>query len=157
VGASDDSEDGANLPWELAVTDVPTGTRRVMSWKGNDIRAVALDPTGTFVAAGYGDGAVRLGPVESSEPHLLPGSGNAVAFLEFSPDGHWLAEASGSEIWLWPVPDLSQPPLHTLPLETLLAKLEALTNVRVVEDESSPTGYRTDIGPFPGWQDTPAW
>ena len=27
----------------------------------------------------------------------------------------------------------------------------------VVEDESSPTAYRLEIGPFPGWQTMPEW
>ena len=49
------------------------------------------------------------------------------------------------------------PPLHTLPLDELLAKLHELTNVQVVEDEASPTGYKVEIGPFPGWQTAPTW
>lgn len=55
------------------------------------------------------------------------------------------------------MPDLSKPPLHTLPREALLAKLDSLTNVRVVEDKAVPTGYKLDIGPFPGWKDVPSW
>jgi len=27
----------------------------------------------------------------------------------------------------------------------------------VVEDPASPTGYKLDIGPFPGWKDVPTW
>ena len=76
---------------------------------------------------------------------------------KFSPDGKWIASASGGEIRLWPMPDLSKPPLHTLPHDELLAKLRALTNLQVVEDAASPTGYKLDIGPFPGWKDVPTW
>jgi len=50
------------------------------------------------------------------------------------------------------MPDLSQPPLHTLPHAELLAKLRSLTNLRVIRDPGSPNGYRIDLGPFPGWQ-----
>lgn len=32
-----------------------------------------------------------------------------------------------------------------------------LTNLRVIEDETSSTGYRLDIGPFPGWEKVPVW
>jgi hypothetical protein len=55
------------------------------------------------------------------------------------------------------MPDLSKPPLHTLPYDELMAKLHTLTNLRVVEDPASPTGYRLDIGPFLGWKDVPTW
>ena len=61
------------------------------------------------------------------------------------------------EIRLWPMPDLSKPPLHTLPYDELMAKLRALTNLQVVEDKASATGYRLEIGPFPGWKDVPTW
>jgi WD40 repeat protein len=77
--------------------------------------------------------------------------------VAFSPDGRWVASASGNEIRLWPMPDLSKPPLHTLPHDALLAKLDALTNVRVVEDKTSATGYKITIGPFPGWKDVTTW
>jgi hypothetical protein len=59
------------------------------------------------------------------------------------------------------MPDLSQPPLHTLPHEELLARLKSLTNVRVVEESASTisawlrtargSGYELDIVSFPGW------
>ena len=31
------------------------------------------------------------------------------------------------------------------------------TSLRVVEDPGSATGYRVDIGPFPGWATVPTW
>ena len=52
---------------------------------------------------------------------------------------------------------LSKPPLHTLPLDQLLAKLRELTNLQVIEDEALLTGYRLEIGPFPGWETVPEW
>jgi hypothetical protein len=55
------------------------------------------------------------------------------------------------------MPDVAKPPLHTLPREALLAKLDELTNVQVVPDPTSGTGYRLDFGPFPGWRDAPTW
>jgi hypothetical protein len=55
------------------------------------------------------------------------------------------------------MPNLSKPPFHTLPLDELLAKLHALTNLEVVEDPASPTGYQVAVGPFPGWKDVPTW
>jgi hypothetical protein len=38
-----------------------------------------------------------------------------------------------------------------------MTTLRALTNLQVVADPASPTGYRLDIGPFPGWKDMPTW
>jgi len=55
------------------------------------------------------------------------------------------------------MPDVTKPPLHTLPPTELMAKLDALTNLRVVRDPTSATGWKLDIGPFPGWRDVPTW
>jgi WD40 repeat protein len=101
-------------------------------------------------------GGIRVGPVTGEEPHLLLGrEGGNVAV---SSDGRWIA-ARGPDhtIKLWPMPDLSKPPLHTLPREELLAKLRSLTNLRVVEAPESPSGWKLDVGPFPGWETVPSW
>jgi hypothetical protein len=55
------------------------------------------------------------------------------------------------------MPDLSKPPLHTLPRHELIATLEALTNLRAVEDPDSPGGWTIEAGPFPGWEQLPEW
>jgi len=55
------------------------------------------------------------------------------------------------------MPDLSKPPLHTLPHDELLARLHPLTNLRAVRDDSLSTGWTIDLGPFPGWRDVPTW
>jgi hypothetical protein len=48
------------------------------------------------------------------------------------------------------------PPLHALPREALLARLDSLTNLRVVRDSASGA-WQVDTAPFPGWQDVPTW
>ena len=53
--------------------------------------------------------------------------------------------------------DLDKPPLHTLPHDELIAKLHSLTNLRVVRDAESSTGWKVEIGPFPGWAEVPEW
>ncbi len=98
-----------------------------------------------------------MGRADGSEPHLLLGHGGSVQAVALSPDGQWVASASGSEIRLWPMPDLSKSPFHTLPHDELMAKLRSLTNLRVVEDTTAATGYKLDVGPFPGWKDVPTW
>ena len=78
--------------------------------------------------------------------------------MAFSSDGTLLASADwGGTVRVRPVPDLSKPPLHALPYDELMAKLDTFTNLRVIRDEASPTGWRAEIGAFPGWADVPTW
>lgn len=55
------------------------------------------------------------------------------------------------------MPDLSRQPLHTPPRDELIAKLESLTNLRVVRDEQVSSGWKLDVGPFPGWAKVAEW
>ncbi len=129
---------------------------KVLASHGSSVQSVALDPTDTWVATGSYDRIVRIGPVSGEEPYYFFGHEGVVWDVAFSPDGKWLA--SGGEdkkIRLWPAPDGTKPPFHTLPREELLSKLRALTNLRIVPD--SGTGYKVDVGPFPGWTKVPEW
>ena len=58
---------------------------------------------------------------------------------------------------LWPMPDLSKQPLHTLPHDEVLAKLRSLTNLRAVRDPASRGGWKVELGPFPGRREVPTW
>jgi hypothetical protein len=53
--------------------------------------------------------------------------------------------------------DVSQPPIHTLRHDELIAKLRSLTNLRVVRDPESAVGWKVDLDRFPGWKDMPTW
>ena len=142
----------------LQVLDLQSGGAREIVSHGNGLSALVLDASGAILVTGDRDGVVRVGPVTGEEPHLLFGHTAAVMSVAVSPDGRSIA--SGSEdgtIRLWPMPDLSKPPAHTLPHDELVAKLRSLTNLRAVRDPAASSGWRIDIGPFPGWANVPDW
>ena len=104
------------------------------------------------------NGVVRVGSINGEDPHLLFGHTGPVSSVDVSPNGRWIASGSDDgTIRLWPMPDLSKPPLHTLPHDQLVTKLKSLTNLRAVRDPSSDTGWKIEIGPFPGWAVVPDW
>jgi WD40 repeat protein len=141
---------------DLLVFDLAARTSRRITTHGQRLRAASFDSTGRIIVTADADGAVRVGPVEGGEPHLLLGHAGPVEAVAASPDGRWIASVS-DHVRLWPMPDVTKPPLHTLPHAELVAKLDALTNLRVVRDPASSTGWKLDIGPFPGWKDVPTW
>jgi len=150
-----EGDQNACAPIELR--DLGSGKTRALPAFGDCVVGFAISADGEVVATGSVDGAVRVGRV-SGEPHLLVGHRHLVTHVAISPDLKWVATAGeDSTLRLWPLPDLSQPPLHTLPHEKLIAKLRSLTNLRAVRDPSSPTGWKIDVGPFPGWKDVPPW
>jgi WD40 repeat protein len=149
---------GADHSEELLVLDLTDGTRRRIETHGQNIWWGAIDSSGQVIATGDTEGVVRVGPADGGEPHLLLGGhAGTVWSVAISPDGRWVASVGDEAIHLWPMPDVTKPPLHTLPHEELMAKLDALTNLRVVRDPDLPSGWKLDIGPFPGWEDVPTW
>jgi WD40 repeat protein len=152
-------------PWDstgrvvgrLAVFDLDTRRERAVPSHGQRLSSVAVSPSGREIVTGDAEGIVRVGPINGGEPHLLLGHAGPVMAVTVSPDGRWVASASGNDIRLWPMPDVSKPPFHTLPYAELLARLGALTNQRVVEDRAAGTGYSLELAPFPGWKDVPTW
>jgi WD40 repeat protein len=142
----------------LSAFDLGSRVTREITSHGKKLWSLALDPQGTTLVTGDSDGVIRVGPLTGEEPHLLIGHTGRVMSVAVSPDGRTIASGSNDgTIRLWPMPDLSKPPLHTLPHDELLAKLKSLTNLRAVRDPASDTGWKIEIGPFPGWKDVPTW
>jgi WD40 repeat protein len=142
---------------KLLLFDLGEKTSRPITTHGSSLSVAVLSPSGRVVVTGDTGGVVRVGPVSGEEPHLLLGHKGMVTALAISPDGRWIASATDEAVHLWPMPDVTKPPFHTLPRPELLAKLDALTNLRVVPDPTSSTGWKLDIGPFPGWETPPTW
>jgi WD40 repeat protein len=65
--------------------------------------AVAFDPRGGRLAAGYSEKRVMIWEFGDSkkEPKLLIGHSNDVYSVAYSPDGRWLASASWHEVIIW--------------------------------------------------------
>jgi WD40 repeat protein len=157
-GEAGGSEDFLIHNGTAIVIDVTGGGRREVPWpRGSYTHALALDSSGERLVASDLSGTLRVGRAEGGPPHLLIGHANRVTDIAISPDDRWIASAAGTEIRLWPMPDVSRTPLHALPHAQLMATLRTLTNLEVVADATAETGYRLHVGPFPGWKDRPEW
>jgi WD40 repeat protein len=142
----------------LVQHDLATHAARALPEFGTCVNIFDLDPSGDVAVTGDFDGVVRVGRLSRGEPHLLIGHKGVVNQVAISPDLRWIA-SSGEDntLRLWPMPDLDEPPLHTLPHDELIAKLKSLTNFRAVRDPKSTTGWTVEIDPFPGWKEVPTW
>jgi len=142
----------------LSVFDLASRATREITSHGNMLWSFALGTRGAILVTGDKNGVVRVGSINGEEPHLLFGHTGPVMSVAVSPDERWIASGGDDGmIRLWPMPDLSKPPLHTLPHDQLLTKLKSLTNLRAVRDPASDTGWKIEFGPFPGWKDVPTW
>jgi WD40 repeat protein len=143
----------------LWVYDMDARVARELDSQGREVGPAVFDTKGEVLVSTEKTGIIRVERGSGGEPHLLIGHEvSGVNSLDVSADGRWIASAGGDKtIRLWPMPDLEKPPLHTLPHDELLAKLRSLTNLRVVEDPGSPSGWKLEVGPFPGWEEVPTW
>jgi len=142
---------------EIALLDLGDDTVRRVTSHGTQVRSLALNQTGRIMVTGSEDGTVAVGPTTDEAPRLLLAHDGPVYAVAISPDGRWVAYEAGDGLRLWAMPDLDEPPFHTLPHDQLLDRLDALSNLRAVEDDGSTTGWSLEVGPFPGWQDVPRW
>ncbi len=139
----------------LRVQDLEEGSMERLPHHQADV--IALDPSESILVRSVGD-EVRVGPLAGGEPHRLLGHEGAINGLDVSPDGRWIASVGDDGVVrVWPMPDVTKPPFHTLPYDELLETLRKLTNFRAAPDPESDTGYSIDYAPFAGWADYPEW
>jgi WD40 repeat protein len=164
------SSDGAavvELQWASKAKDVKDvlltwksledGVSRPISTHQNPWK-IGLHPSDQWIVSAGQDSIVRVGPLSGEEPQLLFGHKGLIREVAVSPDGRWIASAGDDRtVRLWPFPDMATPPLHTLPIDELIAELHSRTNVRVVEDPETSTGWKLDCAPFTGWNEIPGW
>jgi WD40 repeat protein/DNA-binding winged helix-turn-helix (wHTH) protein len=150
---------GAVPPLVATVYDLETGTSTTLASHGSNVISLALDHTGTIAVTGDQYGNVRVGPVTGESPQTLSLDSASVFTVAVSPDGRWIASGhTDGTIRLWPMPDLTKPPILNLPRGEFLAKLKSLTNLRAVPDPENPGEYIVRAAaPFPGWETRPDW
>jgi WD40 repeat protein/DNA-binding winged helix-turn-helix (wHTH) protein len=141
-------------PYVATIFDLERGTATELASHGRQVHSLALDPTGTIAVTGGFDGILRVGRATGETPHELVSGSGWVTGVAVSPDGRWIAAGyKDGTIRLWPMPDLDEPPLVSLPHRQFLAFLESLTNLRIVPDPEDPGGSIVDAAaPFPGWK-----
>jgi WD40 repeat protein len=139
---------------ELKLFDLHQNTVRTITTYGNNVMACVLDSTGESMAVLDVGGAIRVGRV-GDEPHVVicpPGFN----FFAMSPDWRWMAlttnpnnTSADTTVIIWPVPQGR--PIQSLSHKEFLEYLQARTNLRVVADKATLSGYRVDKVPFNGW------
>jgi len=124
------------MPREIEKAVATGGSSHIGGWLVEpSLNRISRGDTTIRIELKMMDVLVCLAERAGEEAHMLLGHSGPIADVAFDPRGRWIASSSGPEVRLWPMPDLSKPPLHTLPREELIAKLKTLTNLRVVRDE----------------------
>jgi WD40 repeat protein len=143
----------------VSVLDLGSGSRTELPRAHQGCIGLHWDPTGSVWVSTHADGEIRVGSLTDEEPHLLLSHETVITFARVSPDGRWILTRGDNSLRLWPMPDVTKKPLHTLPYDELMTRLRALTNVRAIPDPESPNGYvlDPDFTAHRGWAEVPEW
>ncbi len=89
--------------WDLK-RENPAVAPVILSGHQGWIWSLAFSPDGSFLASGSEDGTSRVWDLRAADPSAQPlvlRQGERVGAVVFSPDGRWLATASGLDVRLW--------------------------------------------------------
>ncbi|MCM2316024.1 MAG: protein kinase [Thermoanaerobaculia bacterium] len=154
------SADFSTLSSEIArFDDLSNGASLALPGLGRSVLSLGVDPKGEMVMSGDVQGVLKVCKSSGGEPHLLFGhSAGMVWEVTTTSDGRWIVSAGNDgTIRVWPTPELEKSPLQALPHAQLLDLLRSLTNLRVVSQPASATGYATQAETFRGWHAPPRW
>ncbi len=92
--------------------------------------ALAFDPQGKWLGAGFEDGSIRLWDTQSGQLiQILKSHARAITALEVSPDGKWLASASkDGDIHLWQRGDTG---FSSIPSLILSGHTDSITSISI--------------------------
>jgi len=140
---------------ELMIHDLEQGNSWALPSHGNQISLAKWHPNGEMIISSSPGGEIRVSTLHDENTHILFGTKDRI---EIDSLGRWIASFGPDGILrFFPMPDLSKPQSHTLPYDELMSRLKSMTNYRVVDDESSSTGYKIQYDQFPGWEKVPEW
>ncbi len=155
------TESGALLRWDLE-----DGTSRKIRddpWKKS--WAIDVSPDGRYLLSTGGDGETGIGEVvfqdlDTGESRILYSHGERVFAVALDPTGT-IAATGDSDGVVRVGPVTGEAPHLLFGHEALVYGLAVGPEGRWIasggEDENALTGYRVDVGPFPGWETVPSW
>jgi WD40 repeat protein/tRNA A-37 threonylcarbamoyl transferase component Bud32 len=152
------SPDGRTVFHEERTTPSQPIVTRIFSLEDGGLRGGFRDAwecrhnrAGTLAVCCGVNNTVRIIPLDGRPAHDLIGHTGEVNEVAISPDDRWIVStAYDGTVRLWPMPDGD--PILPLARDRFLERLRALTNLRVVLDAGSPSGWKTGLDPpYPGW------
>jgi serine/threonine protein kinase len=116
---------------------------------------VYLDSSGSRLVGSTLDEELVFADLDRGFVQRLPIGRQTIETVAIDPRGRWIAAAHAGMVTLLPVP--TDPLPMDLPHDQYLAWLRSLTNLRLVEDPDSDTGYELVGRNVPDWSHPPRW
>jgi len=118
--------------------------------------ALQIDSTISCIAASIWDGPIHFLNMVANQDYIFPLFDTLGPKLALDPKQRWVVATSGGEdgilkLLAWP----TGIPLEDMPRDALLARLAALTNLRVARDDEAKFGYTIAGQGVPDWQNPP--
>jgi serine/threonine protein kinase len=146
--------DRAGVLWRR-VADTPDPTELPPLPIPERLYLMEVDRTGSQLVGCVLNGEMLYADLDRGMLHRLPGVDRMIALIAFDPLDRWFAFSQDSNVTLLPIP--ADPLPMDLPHDQYLAWLRSLTNLRLIENPRSDTGYDITGRSIPDWLDPPRW